>query len=62
MFYDERQAIEKCEEEPKLKRTFNYEEDFEDLGIEADKLQRDLLTKKKSDDSKDMNHRFFFPC
>ena len=41
--------VEKCEEEPKLKRTFNYEEDFEDLGIEADKLQRDLLTKKESD-------------
>ena len=34
------------EEKPKLKKTFNYEEDFEELGIEADKLQRNILTKK----------------
>lgn len=36
-------------EEPKLKKTFHYEEDFEDFGIEADKLQRDKLTKKECD-------------
>lgn len=40
---------EKKQEKPKLKKTFNYEEDFEDLGIEADKLQRDKLTRKECD-------------
>lgn len=41
--------IKNQEEKPKLKKTFNYEEDFEDLGIEADKLQRNILTKKECD-------------
>ena len=34
-------------EDKKLKKAFNYEEDFEDLGIEADKKQRDILTKEE---------------
>lgn len=41
--------IKNQEEKPKLKKTFNYEEDFEELGIEADKLQRNILTKKECD-------------
>ena len=32
-----------------LKKTFKYEEDFEDLGIEADRLQRNKLTSKECD-------------
>lgn len=41
--------VEKEKEEQKLKKTFNYEEDFEDLGIEADRIQRDQLTRKECD-------------
>lgn len=37
------------EEKTKLKKTFNYDEDFEDLGIEADKKQREILTKEECD-------------
>ena len=36
-------------ETPKLKKTFHYDEDFEDLGIEADKKQRENLTKEQCD-------------
>lgn len=32
-----------------LKKTFKYEEDIEDLGILADKIQREKLTKKECD-------------
>lgn len=35
--------------EKTLKKTFKYEEDFEDLGIEADRLQRNKLTSKECD-------------
>lgn len=40
---------EEVKEEKKLKKSFNYEEDFEDLGIEADKIQREILTRKECD-------------
>ena len=33
----------------KIKRAFNYEEDIEDLGIEADKKQRNVLSKEETD-------------
>lgn len=36
-------------EEQVLRKTFKYEEDFEDLGIEADKLQRHRLNKQECD-------------
>ena len=34
-----------------LKKTFKYEEDFEDLGIEADRLQRNKLSVEECDSS-----------
>ena len=37
------------EEDTELKKTFIYEEDFEDLGILADKIQRQIFTKKECD-------------
>ncbi len=43
------QEIKEEKEELKLKKTFHYEEDFEDLGIEADKIQREKLTPKECD-------------
>lgn len=33
----------------KIKKAFNYEEDVEDLGIEADKIQRKILSKEETD-------------
>lgn len=33
----------------KIKRAFNYEEDTEDLGIEADNIQRNLFSKRETD-------------
>jgi len=33
----------------KIKRTFNYEEDIEDLGVEADNVQRNILLKNETD-------------
>lgn len=33
----------------KIKRTFDYEEDIEELGIETDKIQRDLFSKDETD-------------
>lgn len=33
----------------KIKKAFNYEEDVEDLGIEADKIQRQFLSKEETD-------------
>ena len=33
----------------KIKRAFDYEEDLEDLGIEADKIQRDMFSKNETD-------------
>lgn len=33
----------------KIKRAFDYEEDVEDLGIEADRIQRDILSKDETD-------------
>ena len=35
--------------EKTLKKTFKYEDDFEDLGIEADRIQRNKLTAKECD-------------
>lgn len=35
---------EKKESPRKIKRVFDYEEDLEDLGVEADKLERGILT------------------
>ena len=32
----------------KIKRAFDYEEDIEDLGIEADKIQRNLLSEEET--------------
>ena len=43
------QDEEKIEKETILKRTFNFEEDFEDLGMLADKIQREKLNKKECD-------------
>ena len=37
------------EERPKLKKTFNYEEDLESLGLQADKEQRNIFTKEECD-------------
>ena len=37
------------ESKPNLKRTFHFEEDFEEIGIEADRIQRDILTRKECD-------------
>lgn len=39
----------KEESKPKLKKVFNYELDFEDLGNQFDKIQSQLLTKKELD-------------
>ena len=39
----------KLKEDTMLKKTFIYEEDFEDLGILADKIQREIFTKKECD-------------
>ena len=33
----------------KIKRAFDYEQDIEDLGIEADKKQREILSKEETD-------------
>ena len=33
----------------KIKRAFNYEEDLEDLGIEADRIQRNTFSKAETD-------------
>ena len=33
----------------KIKRAFNYEEDIEDLGIEADNIQRNILSRTETD-------------
>ena len=33
----------------KIKRAFDYEEDIEDLGVEADKKQREILSKEETD-------------
>lgn len=33
----------------KIKRAFDYEEDVEDLGIEADNIQRNILSKEETD-------------
>mgnify|MGYP003303707536 CR=1 FL=1 len=33
----------------KIKRAFDYEEDIEDLGIEADNIQRNILSKDETD-------------
>lgn len=53
---DEAIGLNPGKEEPKeekkphpLKRTFHYEEDFEDLGVEADKKQRDIFTREQTD-------------
>ena len=43
------QDEKKIEKETILKRTFNFEEDFEDLGMLADKIQREKLNKKECD-------------
>lgn len=37
------------EKTKKIKRAFNYEEDTEDLGIEADNIQRELFSKEEAD-------------
>ena len=42
-------VIKEKEKTKKIQRTFNYEEDTEDLGIEADSIQRDLFTKEETD-------------
>ena len=40
---------EKKEQKPqKIKRAFDYEEDIEDLGIETDKIQRNLLSEEET--------------
>ena len=43
------QEESKEKEEVVLKKTFKYDEDFEDLGIFADKIQREIFTKKECD-------------
>ena len=43
------EEIEEKKVQKQLKRTFNYTEDFEDIGIEVDKIQRDTLTQKQCD-------------
>ena len=41
---------EAIENKPKkIKRAFDYEEDVEDLGIEADNIQRNILSKNETD-------------
>ena len=40
---------EKENKTKKIKRAFDYEEDVEDLGIEADKIQRSILSKSETD-------------
>ena len=43
------QDEEKIEKEIVLQRTFNFDEDFEDLGMLADKIQREKLNKEECD-------------
>lgn len=42
-------TIKEKEKTKKIKRAFDYEEDTEDLGIEADGIQRDLFNKEETD-------------
>lgn len=43
------EEVKEKEKAKKIKRAFNYEEDTEDLGIEADNNQRELLSKEETD-------------
>lgn len=40
---------EKETKSKKIKRAFDYEEDIEDLGIEADNIQKNIFTKEETD-------------